>query len=271
MTAKACDNIPSEGWWYGLPYLCPDINAALEDRRCRAGGVSAGRRRLTLFQHKAYESSATLMISFSPEISLAEVWQGTQAVHDRLSTYAAIAGGPTVAERAVTQLHVPISAGALASHTQVKFTPKSALFTLTVTDSDPKQAAALAGAMADQFAAMVPTLGADPTRPGNRAPAPPRPHADGQQDPEAMQLESAPGSPGSPVQDSPAAPQPTASDKPAWWPVARATVMGRPGVPTYPVRPLPRRNMALGLIAGVILGIAVALTREAHESHRAPP
>jgi capsular polysaccharide biosynthesis protein/cellulose biosynthesis protein BcsQ len=215
---------------------------------------------LTLFQNKAYESSATLMISISGETSLGDLYQGTMAVHERLSTYAAIAGGPTVAERAVTQLHVPISADALASHTQVKFTPKSALFTLTVRDSDPKQAAALAGAMADQFAAMVPTLGADPTRPGNRAPAPPRPHADGQQDPEAMQLESAPGSP---VQDSPAAPPPTASDKPAWWPVARATVMGRPGVPTYPVSPLPRRNMALGLIAGLILGIAVALTREA--------
>ena len=217
---------------------------------------------VTLFQNKAYESSATLMISISGETSLGDLYQGTMAVHERLSTYAAIAKGPTVAERAVTQLHVPISADALASHTQVKFTPKSALFTLTVRDSDPKQAAALAGAMADQFAAMVPTLGADPTRPGNRAPAPPRPHADGQQDPEAMQLESAPGSPGSPVQDSPAAPQPTASDKPAWWPVARATVMGRPGVPTYPVSPLPRRNMALGLIAGLILGIAVALTRE---------
>ena len=214
---------------------------------------------VTFFQNKAYESSATLMISISGETDLVELFHGTQAAQDRLSTYAAIAGGPAVAERAVTQLKVPISAGALASHTRVAFTPKSALFTLTVTDSDPKQAAALAGAMADQFAAMVPTLGANPTRPGNRAPAPPRPHADGQQDPQAMQLESASESP---VQDSQAAPPPTASDT-AKLPVARATVMGRPGVPTYPVAPLPTRNMVLGLIAGLILGIAAALTREA--------
>jgi capsular polysaccharide biosynthesis protein len=122
---------------------------------------------VTLFQNKAYESSASLMISFSGETDLVQVLNGTQAAQDRLSTYAAIAGGPTVAERAVTQLHVPISAGALASQTKVAFTPKSALLTLTVTDRDPKQAAALAGAMADQFAAMVPTLGADPTRPGS--------------------------------------------------------------------------------------------------------
>ena len=209
---------------------------------------------LTLFQHKAYESSATLMISFSPENSLGEVWNGTQAVHDRLSTYAAIAGGYTVAERAVTQLHVPISAGALASNTKVAFPPKSALLTLTVTDTDPKQAAALAGAMADQFAAMVPTLGGGPTRPDHRAP-----DADGQQDSQATQLEAAAESP---AQGSPAAPPPTASDKAAL-PVARATVIEPPGVPTDPIRPLPTRNMALGLIAGVILGIAVALSREA--------
>jgi capsular exopolysaccharide synthesis family protein len=209
---------------------------------------------VTLFQHKAYESSATLMISFSGEKDLLEVFNGTQAAQDRLSTYAAIAGGHTVAERAVTQLHVPISADALASDTKVAFTPKSALFTLTVTDRDPKQAAALAGAMADQFAAMVPTLGADPTRPGHRAP-----DADGQQDSQATQLE---GAAESPVQGSLAAPPPTASDKAAL-PVARATVIERPGVPTDPIRPLPTRNMAVGLIAGVILGIAVALTREA--------
>jgi capsular exopolysaccharide synthesis family protein len=209
---------------------------------------------VTLFQHKAYESSATLMISFSGEKDLVEVFHGTQAAQDRLSTYAAIAGGHTVAERAITQLHAPISADALASDTKVAFTPKSALFTLTVTDRDPKQAAALAGAMADQFAAMVPTLGGGPTRPGHRAP-----DVDGQQDSQATQLEAAAESP---VQGSPAAPPPTASDT-APLPLVRATVIERPGVPTDPIRPLPTRNMAVGLIAGVFLGIAVALVREA--------
>ena len=259
MTAESHDNIPSEGWGMDFRTFVQTlmrhwmiVAAALVACLLGAGAV-------TLFQHKAYESSATLMISFSGERDLSGVYYATQSAQERLPMYAAIAGGPTVAERAVTQLHVPMSADALASHTKVAFTPKSALFTLTVTDSDPKQAAALAGAMADQFAAMVPMLGADPTQPGNRAPVPPRPHADGQQDSQATQLEAAAESP---VQGSLAAPPPTASDTAAL-PVARATVIQRPGVPTYPIRPLPTRNMALGLIAGVILGIAVALTREA--------
>jgi capsular exopolysaccharide synthesis family protein len=214
---------------------------------------------VTLFQNKAYESSATLMISFSGETNVQDALYGTEASQKQLSSYAAIAGGRAVAERAVNQLHLPISADALASQTKVTFTMNQTLLTMTVTDGDPKRAAALAGAMADQFAAMLPMLGADPTRPGHRAPVPQRPDADGQQDSLATQFEAAPESP---VQGSLAAPPPTASDKAAL-PVARATVIERPGVPTYPIRPLPTRNMAVGLIAGVILGIAVALTREA--------
>ena len=238
---------------HGFPYLCSIHNTAWKIVAAGLAACLLGAGAVTLFQHKVYASSATLMISFSRE----NTWSrcSTDAGCARpMSTYAAIAGGHTVAERAVTQLHAPISADALASDTKVAFTPKSALFTLTVTDRDPKQAAALAGAMADQFAAMVPTLGADPTRPGHRAP-----DADGRQDSQATQLEAAAESP---VPGSLAAPPPTASDK-APLPVVRATVIERPGVPTNPIRPLPTRNMAVGLIAGVILGIAVALVREA--------
>ena len=92
------------------------------------------------------------------------------------------------------------------------------LFTITVTDTDPNRVAALAGAMADQFAAIAPTLGTDPAR---------------------------------------------TTGSSTFQPIARATVVERPGVPNAPVAPRPSRNMALGLVAGVILGIAAALTREA--------
>ena len=75
-----------------------------------------------------------------------------------MSSYAQIAGGRTVAERAISKLQVPISVDDLVANTQVKYTAKSMLFTITVKDTDPRRAAALAGAMADQFAAIVPTL-----------------------------------------------------------------------------------------------------------------
>jgi capsular polysaccharide biosynthesis protein len=100
-----------------------------------------GAAAVTAFQTKSYQSS-TVLISFSGETDLTQVFQGTQAAQERLSSYAAVAGGHAVAERAVKQLHLSISADDVASRTQVTFTPKSTLFTITVTDTDPKRAAA---------------------------------------------------------------------------------------------------------------------------------
>ncbi len=184
----------------------------------------AGAAALTALQTKHYQSSATILISYSPVTSLTDLFNATEASQKLLSSYATIASGSAVAQRAVDELHVPMSAGALAGETQVAFTPDSSLFTITVTDGDPKRAAALAGAMADQFAAIVPTLGADPGASANREPR---------------------------------------NTWASFQPITRATVVERPGVPNAPVAPVPSRNMALGLLAGVILGIAAALTRAA--------
>jgi tyrosine-protein kinase len=59
------------------------------------------------------------------------------------------------------------------------------------------------------------------------------------------------------------APAQPASAQSAQTPVAKATVVEQPGVPDQPIKPVPMRNMAMGLVAGLLLGIGVALTREA--------
>jgi capsular exopolysaccharide synthesis family protein len=217
--------------------------------------VAAGA--LSAFQTKSYQASATILISFSGETTLLDVYNATEASKNRLSSYAAIAGGHTVAQRAVDQLHVPLDADALAGHTNVTFAPESTLFTITVTDSDPKQVAALAGAMADQFAAMVPTLGAGPGAPVPHAPTAPPHDTNGQEASPATQPDPAQetlGEVSSPSQSAPGQPP---------LPVVRATVVERPGVPVHPIRPAPMRNMIVGLLAGVLLGVAAALTRNA--------
>jgi capsular exopolysaccharide synthesis family protein len=233
-----------------------------------------GAAALTVVQNKSYQSSATLLIWFSGDANLVDVYQGTLTVQERLSSYAEIDGGRAVAERAVNQLHSPIGADELVSQTHVTYTPKATLLTVTVTDTDAHRAAALAGAVADQFAAMVPTLGvgrrpAGPRPPGpaeapQALPAAPQDasqDADGRQDslpaqPEAAR-ETAPGT----VQETLGAQPPTTGQPTV--PVAGATVVERPQISDYPVSPVPMRNMALGLFAGVILGIATALTRAA--------
>jgi capsular exopolysaccharide synthesis family protein len=206
-----------------------------------------GAAALTALQTKHYQSSATILVSFSGATDLTELYNGTLTAQERLSSYAQIAGGRTVAERAVSQLQVPLSPDALVSQTQVKYTAKSMLFTITVNDTDPTRSAALAGAMADQFAAIIPTLGVNPGVSGSGTGA--RPEA----------TETAP-TPGQPTE----APGPPQSTNKAL-PVARARVVEPPRVPDRPVTPAPMRNMVMGLAAGVLLGIAVALTREASD------
>ncbi|WP_310773528.1 AAA family ATPase [Mycobacterium sp. Z3061] len=222
----------------------------------------AGAAAITAFQTKSYESSATVLISFSGETDLMQVYQGTQAAQERLSSYAAIAGGHAVAEKAVTQFHLPVNADQLASQTKVAFTPKTTLFTITVTDTDPQRAATLAKAVADEFTLMVGSLGGTPKPTGAPATTTPAttpvsaaPVADGEQ-PTTQPSETpvATATPSDPAQTPASATQ---------LPVARATVVEQPGAPDKPVKPVPVRNMAMGLVAGLLLGTGVALTREA--------
>ena len=217
----------------------------------------AGAAAVTALQTKSYESSATVLISFSGETDLTEVLQGTQAAQERLSSYAAIAGGHAVAERAVTRFHLPVSADTLASQTHVEYTPKSTLFTISVADTDPNRAAVLAKGMADEFCEMVGSIALNPKAPVPApsqapAPTPPPQDNDGQPTPTAAGETTAPAE----TQVAPPKPAPTG-------PVARATVVEQPGVPDAPIKPVPMRNMAMGLAAGVLLGIGVALTRQA--------
>ncbi|EFG75228.1 chain length determinant protein [Mycobacterium parascrofulaceum ATCC BAA-614] len=208
-----------------------------------------GAAAVTALQTKHYQSSATILISFPGATDLTELYNGTLTAQERLSSYAQIAGGRTVAERAVNQLQVPMSADALVTQTQVKYTAKSQLFTISVKDTDPNRAAALAGAMADQFAALVPTLGATTAPNGRPVPVTPGVRPDtGEPNPPGPQPSETPG-------------QPTAKPMP----VARARVVEAPRVPDHAVTPVPVRNMAMGFIAGILLAIAVAVAREAND------
>ncbi|MEB3061527.1 MULTISPECIES: polysaccharide biosynthesis tyrosine autokinase [Mycolicibacter] len=216
-------------------------------------GCLLGAGAVTALQTKSYESTATILISFTGETNLNDTYYGTEAAQERLSSYAVIAAGHTVAQRAVDQLHLPMNADALAAATSVAFAPRSAILTLTVLDTQPERAAALAGAMADQFAAMVPTLGTGP-RPHGLPQQPPPAPAPVQEGQDVMPVANETPIP---------APQPADLALQQSLPRAMATIVERPGVPGFPVKPVPARNMAIGLIAGAVLGVGAALTRNA--------
>jgi capsular exopolysaccharide synthesis family protein len=208
-----------------------------------------GAAAITALQTKHYQSSTTVLVSFTGAANLTELYNGTLTAQERLSSYAQVAGGRTVAERAISQLQIPMSVDDLLTQTTVKYTAKSMLFTITVKDTDPRRAAALAGAMADQFGAMIGTLGSGPNpRPGE--PATPTPQPTAGETPAPGQPVEVPG-------------QPTTTPNTA--PVARAKVVEPPRIPEHPVTPVPVRNMLIGVVGGVLLAIAVALTLEASD------
>jgi succinoglycan biosynthesis transport protein ExoP len=50
-------------------------------------------------------------------------------------------------------------------------------------------------------------------------------------------------------------------------PTLDASTIGKAAVPSYPVSPNKRRNVVLGLLAGLLLGIAVSIARELMQTH----
>lgn len=167
----------------------------------------------TALQPTKYESTATVLMSFSGVNSMDDAFKAVQTSGLRMTTYAEIAGGRSVAQQAIDKLGIPMSVDALVGETKVVFQPDSSSFQLSVVDSDAGRAASLAGAMADQFTLELPKLEAS---------------VDG--------FSSA---------------------------AAVASVIERPQVPDAPITPQPLRNLALGLIAGGLLGTALALLRSA--------
>src|SRR5947209_10459290 len=236
----------------------------------------AGAAAITALQTKLYESSATILISFTGETDLAQVYSGTQAAQERLSSYAAVAGGHAAAQRAVTQFHLQVSPDVLASETHVEYTPKSTMFTISVRDTNPNRAATLAKAMADTFTGTVGTLGANPKDPvalvNSSPPQAPPPQSP---PPRALAAQDTDGQPATQPGDTTPAADPQAPPAQAAtpqavppqpapnMPIARATIVEQPGVPDSPIQPVPVRNMAIGLVAGLLLGTGAALTREA--------
>jgi tyrosine-protein kinase len=183
---------------------------------------------ITVVQTKSYQATATVMVSFTGAATINDAYEAIQAAQQRLSSYAELAGGRTVAQRTIDQLGVPMTADQLVDSTKVQYTPESTLFRLTVSDSDPQQAAALASAMALQFAVLVPEVDA-----------------------------------GIPVSQPAGQVLGSGFDAQQTLAGAKATVVEQPIVPQSPQSPVPARNVALGLLAGVLLGIALALGREA--------
>jgi capsular exopolysaccharide synthesis family protein len=105
-----------------------------------------------------YKSTATLFVAAQNGTTVAEAYQNNLFAEERVISYAGLATSQQVAARAVDQLKAPITADQLRSKISAVPLGKTVLLEIGVTDPDPAQAQAYAGAVADQLIGLTAEL-----------------------------------------------------------------------------------------------------------------
>jgi capsular exopolysaccharide synthesis family protein len=107
------------------------------------------------FATPKYQSTATLFVATQNGTSVAEAYQNNLFSQERVISYASLATSEQVAARAVDQLKAPISPDDLRAKITAVPVEKTVMLKIGVTDSDPAQAQAYAGAVSDQLVNLI--------------------------------------------------------------------------------------------------------------------
>lgn len=107
------------------------------------------------FSKPEYTSTATLFVATQNGTSVAEAYQNNLFSQERVISYASLATSEQVAARAVDQLKAPISPEDLRAKITAVPMEKTVMLTIGVTDADPAQAQAYAGAVSDQLVNLI--------------------------------------------------------------------------------------------------------------------
>jgi capsular exopolysaccharide synthesis family protein len=117
-------------------------------------GAAAGYA-ASYFSTPEYQSKATLFVATQNGTSVAEAYQNNLFSQERVISYASLATSEQVAARAVDQLKAPISPEDLRAKITAVPMEKTVMLTVAVSDPDPAQAQAYAGAVSDQLVALI--------------------------------------------------------------------------------------------------------------------
>ena len=110
-----------------------------------------------------YASTARLFVSTPASSSDINPLQGSQFSSDRMSSYASLVTGNTVAKMVIDKLHLTEDPADLAAQTTATAVTNTVILEITVTDPSQARAQKLAQATAEVFSGYVPTLeGATP-------------------------------------------------------------------------------------------------------------
>ena len=110
------------------------------------------------FGSREYQSTATLFVATQNGTTVTEAYQNNLFSTDRANSYASLATSEQVAARAVDQLKGTITPEELRGKISAVAAPKTVLFNVSVTDSDPALAQTYANAVTDQLVGLVSEL-----------------------------------------------------------------------------------------------------------------
>ena len=105
-----------------------------------------------------YQACARLFVTTEGGSSVGEAYQNNLFSQERVTSYAGLATSTQVAQRAVDQLQLPLSANELRDKMTATPIAKTVLLDLCGTDADPEVAQALTNAVAGQLTQLVQEL-----------------------------------------------------------------------------------------------------------------
>lgn len=112
----------------------------------------------SLLSTPQYQACARLFVTTEGGSSVGEAYQNNLFSQERVNSYAGLATSTQVAQRAVDQLQLPLSANDLQARITATPIEKTVLLDLCGTDSDPEVARALTNAVAGQLTQVVQEL-----------------------------------------------------------------------------------------------------------------
>src|SRR4051812_40063531 len=105
-----------------------------------------------------YSTSMQFFVSTTDSASTSEAFQGSQLAQQRVASYAGLLNGKELGERVVTRLGLDLAPEELAGKLDASAVTGTVLIDVTVTDSSPKRAEAIAGALGTEFPELVADL-----------------------------------------------------------------------------------------------------------------
>lgn len=172
---------------------------------------------------KMYTASVTLFVSTTgTSQDVSALYDGGLAAQQRVQSYADLVSSERVATEVIRQLGLGVSPSDLAARISGHAVTNTMLLRASVTDHDPALAQRTANAVGTVFTSEITKVEAPTTTTSTAAPV------------------TSPEPPTSPV---------------------RVSVWEQAKRPTSPISPKPKQNLALGLVAGLALGIGLATIR----------